>query len=182
MFFHDRIGTRLYVFASNRIGAKAHTAGETCQMNAQSEHLADLQSMAGTTGFIIKLSGLNVRVFGGPVNVNDFTANTADTDIVVADNTTNYIYYNPTANTYASGTIEATILNNGFTIIADVVTLSGAITSINYRRSLTTELFIDPSVFQTDPTTKQLKLNPSYAIATISGTPVTDETPSGAVN
>lgn len=79
-----------------------------------------------------------MKVWGGTVYYNAAPQEVADTNIVLTDNTTNYIKYD-----FATNTISTSTVNSG-NVKAIAVVLSGVIVSIAYKTAK--ETFIDYTV------------------------------------
>lgn len=138
MYYHNVIGNRIYVRWENRVLPKAHIATETVKMNDVAEIFNTFSDMISQAFYVEKTGGLTIRVWWGYVYYNGSPVSVPDTNLTMTDNTTNYIKYNYSSNTFSVDTV------NSGNIKAQVVTLGGVITSIGYRTAK--ESYIDFTV------------------------------------
>ena len=129
IYFYNVVGNTIYARYENRSSPKAHSSSEAVQINDVAEIFNAFSDMISQAFYVEKTGGLNVKVWGGYVLYNGNPVTVADTNLLLTDNTTNYIKYNFTTNTISVDTV------NGGNIKAVVVTLAWVITSIVYRFS-----------------------------------------------
>ena len=129
MYFHDVIGSTIYVRSENRISPKAHSSLEVIKMNDVAEIFNTYSDMISQAFYCEKIGWLAVKVWGGYVFYNGNQVAVSDTNLTLVDNTTNYIKY-----TFNTNTISADVSGTG-NIKAVITTLAGAITNIVYRFS-----------------------------------------------
>lgn len=133
MYYHDVIGSIIYVKWINRVSPTDHLAGATVQINDTSLIFNHISALWSTTFYCEKIASLGLIVWGWPIADGITTISVADTSIVVINNTTNYIYYKKSTNEIKTTTVEATANTDFGIIVAEVVTASGIITQVNYR-------------------------------------------------
>lgn len=134
MFYHNVIGSRIYVKGINRTDAKAHLVSEVVQINDSSDLFNYFSDISSNTFYIIKTGGLNITVLGWPTMlVGTETKTAADTNITLSDDTTNYIYYIPSTNLVASTTTFSAIAWLSGICVADIVTSGWLVSSVEYR-------------------------------------------------
>lgn len=138
MYYHNVIGNTIYVRGDNRILPKPHSQTEVVKMNDVAEIFNFFSDMIGQAFYVEKTGWLNVNVWGWYVYYNGLPQTVADTPLVLANNTTNYIKYAYNTNSFSVDTI------NTWNIKAQVVTLGWVITSIWYRTAK--ESYIDFTV------------------------------------
>lgn len=129
MYFDNVIGNTIYVKWVNRTSPKSHSSTEVIQMNDVAEIFNTYSDMLSQAFYVEKTWSLNVKVWGWYVLYNGNQVTVADTNLTLADNTTNYIKY-----TFNTNTVSVDTSNTG-NIKAVVTTVSGGITSIVYRFS-----------------------------------------------
>jgi len=135
MYYHDVIGNIIYVKGVGRTDPKQHFALDKVQINDTSLIFNYLSKLNSTTFFVEQLDVLDIKVFWWPVLNWITTVSVVDTLLTVVDWATNYIYYKATTNTIHTATSEATVTTNKWIIVADIVTASWAIVSIDYRKN-----------------------------------------------
>ena len=138
MYYHDMIGSRIYVRWENRFSPKAHSSSETVKMNDVAEIFNTFSDMISQAFYVEKTGWLNVRIWWGYVYYNGSPISVPDTNLILANNTTNYIKYDYPTNTFSVDTV------NSWNIKAQVITSSWAISSITYRTAK--ESYIDFTV------------------------------------
>ena len=138
VYFHNVIGSRIYVRWVNRKNPKAHSLNDLIQMNDVEEIFNYYADMTSPLFYVEKTGSLNVLVWWGTVLVNRTQVTVADTALALTDNTTNYIVYD-----YLTNVISVNTTGVGL-VKATVVTASGIITSITYN--VIKESYADPYV------------------------------------
>lgn len=118
IYFYNVVGNTIYARYENRSSPKAHSSSEAVQINDVAEIFNAFSDMISQAFYVEKTGGLNVKVWGGYVLYNGNPVTVADTNLLLTDNTTNYIKYNFTTNTISVDTV------NGGNIKAVVVTLA----------------------------------------------------------
>jgi len=134
MYYHDVIGNLIYVKWVNRVNPKAHIIWDTVQINDTSLVFNYLSRLNSTTFFIEQLTSLWINVFWWPVLYWIKTVSVADTPLTMINGATNFIYYKATTNTINSAISESVVTADKWIVVAEVVTASWIITSINYRQ------------------------------------------------
>jgi hypothetical protein len=138
MYYHDVIGSRIYVRSINRPSPKSHAAGVSVKMLDVAEIFNYFSDMVSQAFYTEKTGGLTVKVWGGYVYYNGSAVTVAETSLTLADNTTNYITY-----TYATNVVSSNTTNTG-NVKVIVTTASGLVTGITYKNAK--ESYIDFSV------------------------------------
>lgn len=118
MYYHDVVGNRIYVRGVNRINPKEHTEGEVVKMNDVAEIFNTFSDMISSAFYVEKTGGLTVKVWGGYVTYNGNQVLVADTDLTLADNTTNYIKYAFNTNTISVDTSNTGNIKSSITTSA----------------------------------------------------------------
>jgi len=142
VYYHDKVGNTISVRAENRgLGGttpKQHGTKETCAMKDVAEIFNFFSDNISQCFNIEKIGGLTIKVWWGTVFYNGVQVTVADTNLTLADNTTNYVKYS-----FPTNTISFDASNTG-NIKAIISTLGGVITSITYK--VAKESFIDFTV------------------------------------
>ncbi len=138
MYYHDVIWNRIYVRWDNRFFPKAHAVTEVVKMNDVAEIFNTFSDMISQAFYVEKTGGLNVRIWWGYVYYNGSPISVPDTNLVLANNATNYIKYDYPTNTFSVDTV------NSWNIKAQVITSSWVISGITYRTAK--ESYIDFTV------------------------------------
>lgn len=71
-------------------------------MNDVSQLFQFLQENTSTTGYVEKLGGTDVKVWGGAVLIDGESVSTADTTFTLTNGQTNYIYFDLDTNAFLS--------------------------------------------------------------------------------
>lgn len=149
VYYHDVVGSTIHVRAENRgldgTSAKTHTSSESIAMKDVAGIFNTFSDMIPQTFHVEKIWGLNVTVWWGYVEYNWNPQLVPNTNILLTNNTTNYIVYDPGTNTLTASTV------NSWNIKADITCLWGVITSITYRSAK--ESYLDPDAYITTITT-----------------------------
>jgi len=138
VYFHNVIGSRIYVRWVNRKNPKAHSLNDLIQMNDVEEIFNYYADMTSPLFYVEKTGTLNVLVWGGTVLVNRTQVTVADTSLTLTDNATNYIVYD-----YLTNIISVNTTGVGL-VKATAVVSSGTIASITYN--IIKESYADPYV------------------------------------
>jgi len=137
MFYHDVIGTRIYVKWSNRVNPTSHAIWDPVQINDISELFNYFSVIWSSTFYVEKWDGLSVTVWWWPVLIMDgVTKSVDDTAITLVNNTTNYIYFDTTTISTKNSTSESTIINDKWVCVCEITTAGWEISSIlprNYK-------------------------------------------------
>lgn len=138
MYYHNVVGSRIYVRSENRPSPKAHTSGVSVKMLDVAEIFNFFSDMVSQLFYVEKTGWLTVKVWWGYTTYNGNTVTVADTNITLANNTTNYIKYD-----YPTNTISSSVSSSGNVKVV-VTTSWWSITDISYRNAK--ESFIDFTV------------------------------------
>lgn len=142
VYYHDKVGNTISVRAENRgLGGttpKQHGTKENCAMKDVAEIFNFFSDNISQCFNIEKTGGLTIKVWWGTVFYNGAQVTVSDTNLTLADNTTNYVKY-----TYPTNTVSFDWVNAG-NIKAIISTLGGVITSITYK--VAKESYIDFTV------------------------------------
>ncbi len=142
VYYHSVAWNIISVRAENRgLGGttpKQHGTKENCAMKDVAEIFNFFSDNISQCFNIEKTGGLTVKVWWGTVFYNGEQVTVADTNLTLADNTTNYVKYS-----FPTNTISFDASNTG-NIKAIISTLGGVITSITYK--VAKESFIDFTV------------------------------------
>ena len=135
MYYHNVSGSRIYVKWINRTELKSHLSWDTIQINDTSDLFNFFSDNISTTWYVEKQGWLNVTVWWWPTMLYWTTTKVAsDTNLTLANNATNYIYYIPSTNVITYTTTFGDIAANEWVCLADVVTASSLVSSIAYRQ------------------------------------------------
>lgn len=91
-YFNSRSGATITVKAVNRTNPQAHASSATIQINNMAEMFQYLSEIAGNFGYVEKVGGLNITVFGGQVRNAGVYATVSDTNLTLPASQTSYIY------------------------------------------------------------------------------------------
>lgn len=131
VYYHDKIGSTIYVKAENRIAPKYHAMWATYQMTNSSELLNYISKNTNTFGYIEKKWALNITVWWGYIIWADWQQLVNDTDLLLPAQQTNYIYLSMTGQILTS--LDFAIANS-WTIMATVVTWATSVAEITQQQ------------------------------------------------
>lgn len=129
-YFNSMSGATITVKAVNRTNPQAHASGVTAQINNVAEMFQYLSEIAGNFGYVEKVGGLLVTVFGGQVRNGGTYATVSDTNLTLPASQTSYIYLDVSDNIIKQ-TLNLFTAQLGFTI-ALVTTSASAVSTITY--------------------------------------------------
>ncbi len=141
IYVHKIDGNTLYYYNYNRTKPNVeHAAWSSCQINDVAEFFNYLFENVDDFGKVKKKTGLDVIVYGGKIKVNNQDVEINDTEITLADNTTNYIVFD-----YTDNKIKALTDLTWFTwiLLAEIITSGGQITKIVDKRQVQLNYIID---------------------------------------
>lgn len=146
-------------------GLYQHTIWQVCVMTVASDYCNWLSNNTNDFWYTENVTGtgneLKVKVYWGRVeNPSDSDVVVADTTLTLTDNTTNYIYFDDTDNTFKSGVSEP----ETYKVLASVITLSGAITSITDLRAIKAILWAVPLSLSTTDRTSLANVRPGTIV------------------
>ena len=131
--YYNVVWNTIYVKKDDRTNPKEHIEWGIIQINDTSLIFNYLSKLNSTTFYIEKLNGLDIKVNWWPVAKWLETIEVLDTNLSLIDWTTNYIFYVPKDNLIKSTSTESVALAEKWIIIAEVITASNLVISINYR-------------------------------------------------
>lgn len=131
VYYHNVVGTTIYVHFANRTNPQDHNEGAAVQMNDMAEIFNFLQSCTSSTGYVEKVNGLDVIVWWGPLMArsDNTTIAAGDKALTLVNWTTNYIYFDLDEEEYFS---TLSIANIAWPEIARVVCAGWNVSSIDY--------------------------------------------------
>lgn len=134
IFFHRKSGSTLYYYIKNRQQtAISHSAWSFVQINDVAQWINFLSNNTNDFWFVDAPIGdwLTIKVYWGRVRLNENVYDILDKTFTLSDNTTNYIFFNPTTQD-----IEVQDSPWNWVSIAEIDTNSGNISSKNDIRDL----------------------------------------------
>lgn len=134
-YYHTTSGNgyTIHVRWINRYSAKAHTQWEDVKINDVSNLFNYFSDITSSGFYIEKLWSLSVRVWWGPILKDWLCITLEDTDLVMTNDATNYIYYKHSDNIVKTTTSENTALLDEWIIVANVTTAWWVVSSVEYR-------------------------------------------------
>lgn len=133
VYFYNRVGSRIYVSAEWRTSPIAHSIGATAQINNVAEFSNYLSDISSTLGYVEKVWGLNIVVWGGTIFVNESVASVSDTSLTLPASQTNYIYLEIATSTIKQTINSAVYLADGI-LLATVISTASQATTVTYNR------------------------------------------------
>jgi len=126
---YNRVWNQLFYRGIDRLAPKAHSINDIVKMNVMAGYTNYFDDVLGTTFNLEKLTSLEVRVFGGRTYINGVLTDISDVDLIMTDDSINYIYLD-----LSDTTIKSSITSWDYTdnlLLYTVTTFTGSITSIS---------------------------------------------------
>lgn len=129
-FYTQVSGNQITIAGKNRFGGTTHEIGETAQITDVAYMFNLYSEIVSTSLFSFAVGDLTVRTLGGPTYINGTLYDLADTDTVLPDNTTRYLWFRISDRTVQSASSLGAFTTSTGILLATIVTLSGTISTI----------------------------------------------------
>lgn len=130
-YIYHREGNVLYYRGIDRTSPKQHTTNAVVKMNVMAYYHNDFDSKLGTLFNYERITGLDIKVFGGEAQFNRDFITITDLELTLEDDTTTYIYFDLDDKEIKSTTVRTD--TGSHVLIHTIVTESGGISSSTRR-------------------------------------------------
>lgn len=129
-FYEFVSGTTIRIAGKNRFNGSTHEIGDNAQIRDVAQMFNLYSEMVATSLFVFAVGDLTVRTLGGPTYVNGTLYDLADTDTVLPDNATRYLWFRISDRSVQLATSVGAFTDRTGVLLATITTLNGTITNI----------------------------------------------------